>query len=173
MPAVKRRLFNVAAILSLLLCCAWIAALVFLVVQGPMTFSKQHGIMPRLDVSSNRIALFLFKPGVGVDPHWPPTKPGGWVGQTTSDVDLILAGRSESTIDSPYPQRVSRSFLVVYFVRPWECTVFSAMLPALWVIAAVKRRNARRVGRCRICGYDLRATPERCPECGTAVKPVA
>jgi hypothetical protein len=48
---------------------------------------------------------------------------------------------------------------------PFVAAVASAG-PLAYGVALLRRRRRVRKGCCPTCGYDLRATPERCPECG-------
>jgi hypothetical protein len=49
----------------------------------------------------------------------------------------------------------------------WSASLLTAVLPITWVVGRIARRRADRHGLCRRCDYDLRATSDRCPECGT------
>jgi len=53
------------------------------------------------------------------------------------------------------------------FASFWNFCVLTTIAPGIFVWQATRKAKRRGSGFCSICGYDLRATPDRCPECGT------
>ena len=53
----------------------------------------------------------------------------------------------------------------------WYLAMLAVVTPGEMAAKALWRRRRserrRRAGQCQQCGYDRRATPERCPECGS------
>lgn len=55
-----------------------------------------------------------------------------------------------------------------YFSAPiWLAVLAFLILPGLWTVWRLRSSRRALAGQCALCGYDLRATPKRCPECGT------
>jgi hypothetical protein len=72
--------------------------------------------------------------------------------------------RYEELSDPAFTDEVAWAYAIPY----WPLIILTAVLPAIRLCARSRESKMRASGLCSSCGYDLRATPERCPECGTA-----
>ena len=83
------------------------------------------------------------------------------------------AGYARGDWANMYFVRGTRTTQIVV-VPYWALAATTALLPTGWAAWHVARRRTRRrrtQSLCRSCGYDLRATPNKCPECGTIASP--
>ena len=89
------------------------------------------------------------------------TTPGAWLGRPgiTSVDELSLGLIRDDVLDVTVP----------YWSLATACLVPLAILLA----KGMRRRKRLRAGLCVRCGYDLRATADQCPECGTAARRAA
>lgn len=69
--------------------------------------------------------------------------------------------------DMGFAHYPSWAFLEQWTMPIWALVVVTGMPFTIWLYVASRGRKRREEGCCVSCGYDLRATPERCPECGT------
>ena len=107
--------------------------------------------------------------------HWERLGVSVHYGTATTRLDmfspdtLVLTGDRNPFYDTSLPMRYWAAT-----VPHWQIAILFGLLPSLIVAVYVGRklrthhREKRRL--CPKCGYDLRATPNRCPECATVRK---
>jgi hypothetical protein len=76
-----------------------------------------------------------------------------------------------TNIQSFSPTFVENHLAVV--IPSWFLTLLFGALPGAIAFRWIRGVRRRGEGFCPVCGYDLRASAGRCPECGTAISPAA
>jgi hypothetical protein len=190
MKRFRRWLFNGLAPLSLLLCVVTVALWVRSYMTADATWFQTPGACAGHLISSHGDFILAFgreteiysgwwKPGVfahsfpSVGPSFTYNVGRQDGGSIYSRLGLIRAMTElPQATNDPNLQKflTTTSTFRCIFVPHWLLLAAFVYVPTRWVWDFCRNYNPRRNrgdGLCIRCGYDLRATPDRCPECGT------
>lgn len=157
-------LLNATTVLSLLLCAATL-----------VLWARKRNMVDMLIYRSRRANYVLIASRDGVEYHHYAEDlhdPATWIdrgGPRWSQGwhhDQQYYGHRGNGFS--FPEGILVGEFVVGF-RYWLIGLMTSIAPAIWLISRANRRRNRH-GFCPVCCYDLRATPDRCPECGTICK---
>jgi hypothetical protein len=172
-----RILLNAATAVSLVLCAAAVVLWMWSYSHPPeITRGEVANSYQVFTVSRGRLVVFDDRePWLEVTGSSRPTR---WRWYTSDPLDV----RVVTDLYGPYHHTAFAGFFVGHHANAHTSRT-TILLPMWFVVAAlgvlpvVSARRARRrmrrtdSGHCPACNYDLRATPDRCPECGTMPAP--
>jgi hypothetical protein len=175
MKQLWRIIFNGLTVMSVLIC---VAAFLQWFNQGPLghledvhwessagtSGTDRRGIAAlRNQVSVYHMITAESDSSVGSHPHGCV-----WTRSAVSDTRAVLGQTNSFGFGYEIAQRPSQAGIYNYLIVPlWFVFGMGSVLPFGRIIRRCLRRRKISVGCCNVCGYDLRATPDRCPECGT------
>ncbi len=168
-------LFNILALLSVLLCVLLIAAWVVTRTQSLMLL--RLGSAP-----TERYLAFVDRRGLELVRIVPLSAPArtlqdhqSWRSQHSPEVKFDWLG-----FEARVAPVVGKRGDPVILGSAYSLTIpygplcaGSLMMPIFRLVTAIRARRRIPDGHCLTCGYDLRASQGRCPECGTAIPPHA
>lgn len=153
----RRKILNLAAVVSLVLCLGFSGIrLRSLGRDDTWEYLARDGRLVMLISKRGRLDVLHIR-------RWNGDKPGLSYRESSA---FALGGTDYSQRFLGFGAGVQSNGGRFVNIPYWSLTALTVILPAV-AARRIARRFHSRAGVCAVCGYDLRATPDRCPECGT------